>query len=121
MLYLRLSLALFVNVYYYDSRPIAHIRNTVIKLPFMVDWCAAVVGCHFVLYKKERIKMFDVKVERVIVAVAVAEINKQGMTNRSNEDQGYIIADCLKACYNMQHFSGASVHRLVAEVVDDYI
>ena len=120
MLYLRLSFALFVNVYYYDSRPIAHIRNTVIKLPFTADWCAAVVGCHFVLYKKERIKMFDVKVERVIVAVAVAEINKQGMSNRSNEDQGYIIADCLKACYNMQHFSGAAVQRLVAAVVDDW-
>ena len=120
MLYLRLSLALFVNVYYYDSRPIAHIRNTVIKLPFTADWCAAVVGCHFVLYNKEWIKMFDVKVERVIVAVAVAEINKQGMSNRSNEDQGYIIADCLKACYNMQHFSGVAVARLVAEVVDDW-
>ena len=120
MVSLRLSLALFVNVYYYDSRPIAHIRNTVIKLPFTADWCAAVVGCHFVLYKKERIKMFDVKVERVIVAVAVAEINKQGMSNRSNEDQGYIIADCLKACHNMQHFSGAAVQRLVAAVVDDW-
>ena len=64
--------------------------------------------------------MFDIKVERVIVAVAVAEIKKQGMSNRSNEDQGYIIADCLKACYNMQHFSGAAVARLVAAVVDDW-
>ena len=65
--------------------------------------------------------MFDVKVERVIVAVAVAEINKQGMSNRSNEDQGYIIADCLKACYNMQHFSGTTVARLVTTITNDYI
>ena len=65
--------------------------------------------------------MFNVKVERAIVAVAVAEITKQGMNNRTNEDQGYIIADCLKACYNMQHFSGAAVARLVADIVDDYI
>ena len=120
MVSLRLSLVFIVNIKYYDTRHITHIRNTVIKLPFMADRCAAVVGCHFVLYKKERIKMFDVKVERVIVAVAVAEINKQGMSNRSNEDQGYIIADCLKACYNMQHFSGAAVQRLVAAVVDDW-
>ena len=119
MVSLRLSLVFIVNIKYYDTRHITHIRNTVIKLSFMADRCAA-VGCHFVLYKKERIKMFDVKVERVIVAVAVAEINKQGMSNRSNEDQGYIIADCLKACYNMQHFSGAAVARLVAEVVDDW-
>ena len=120
MVSLRLSLVFIVNIKYYDTRHITHIRNTVIKLPFTADWCAAVVGCHFVLYNKEWIKMFDVKVERVIVAVAVAEINKQGMSNRSNEDQGYIIADCLKACYNMQHFSGAAVARLVAEVVDDW-
>ena len=119
MVSLRLSLVFIVNIKYYDTRHITHIRNTVIKLSFMADRCTA-VGCHFVLYKKERIKMFDVKVERVIVAVAVAEINKQGMSNRSNEDQGYIIADCLKACYNMQHFSGAAVARLVAEVVDDW-
>ena len=65
--------------------------------------------------------MFDVKVERVIVAVAVVEIKKNRLDHRTNEDQGYIIADCLKACYNMQHFSGAAVARLVAEVVDDYI
>ena len=64
--------------------------------------------------------MFNVKVERAIVAVAVAEIKKQGMSNRSNEDQGYIIADCLKACYNLQHISGAAVQRLVAAVVDDW-
>ena len=64
--------------------------------------------------------MFNSKVERVIVAVAVAEITKQDMDNRTNEDQGYIIADCLKACYNMQHFSGAAVQRLVAAVVDDW-
>ena len=65
--------------------------------------------------------MFNSKVERVLVAVAVAASNQQGMSNRSNEDQGYIIADCLKACYNMQHFSGAAVARLVADIVDDYI
>ena len=65
--------------------------------------------------------MFNSKVERVIVAVAVAEITKQGMNNRSNEDQGYIIAECLKACYNMQHFSGTAVQRLVAAIVNDYI
>lgn len=65
--------------------------------------------------------MFNSKVERVIVAVAVAEITTQGMSNRSNEDQGCIIADCLKACYNMQYISGAAVQRLVAAVVNDYI
>ena len=65
--------------------------------------------------------MFNGKVERVIVAVAVAEVTKQGMNNRTNEDQGYIIADCLKACYNMQHISGAAVRQLVAAVVNDYI
>ena len=64
--------------------------------------------------------MFDVKVERVIVAVAVAEIKKNRLDHWTNEDQGYIIADCLKVCYNMQHFSGAAVARLVAEVVDDW-
>ena len=95
-------------------------RNTVIKLSSTADQSAA-VGCHFVLYKKERIKMFNSRVERIIVSVAVAEITKQGMNNRSNEDQGCIIADCLKACYNMQHFSGAAVARLVAAVVDDHI
>lgn len=65
--------------------------------------------------------MFNSRVERIIVAVAVTEITKQGMNNRTNEDQGYIIADCLKACYNTQHFSGAAVRQLVAAVVNDYI
>ena len=65
--------------------------------------------------------MFDSKVERVIVAVAVAEIEKQGMSNRSNEDQGCIIADCLKACYKLERLSGTAVARLVAAVVSDYI
>ena len=65
--------------------------------------------------------MFNSKVERVIVAVAVAEIKKNRLDHWTNEDQGYIIADCLKACYNMQHFSGAAVQRLVAAVVNDYI
>ena len=65
--------------------------------------------------------MFNSKVERVIVAVAVAEITKQGMSNRSNEDQGYIIADCLKACHKLERLSGATVSRLVAAVVNDYI
>ena len=64
--------------------------------------------------------MFNSKVERVIVAVAVAEIKKNRLDHWSNEDQGYIIADCLKACYNMQHFSGTAVARLVAAVVDDW-
>ena len=65
--------------------------------------------------------MFNSKVERVIVAVAVVEINKQGMSNRSNEDQGCIIADCLKACDRLQDMSGAAVRQLVAAVVNDYI
>ena len=65
--------------------------------------------------------MFDIKVERVIVAVAVAEIKKNRLDHWSNEEQGFIIADCLKACHNMQHFSGAAVQRLVAAVVNDYI
>ena len=65
--------------------------------------------------------MFNVKVERAIVAVAVAEIKRNKLDQWNNEDQGYIIADCLKACYNMQHFSGAAVQRLVAAVVSDYI
>ena len=65
--------------------------------------------------------MFNSKVERIIVAVAVAEIKKQGMSNRSNEDQGYIIADCLKACYKLERLSGVAVARLVAAVVNDYI
>ena len=64
--------------------------------------------------------MFNSKVERVIVAVAVVEIAKQGMNNRTNEDQGYIIADCLKACYKLELLSAAAVQRLVAEVVDDW-
>ena len=64
--------------------------------------------------------MFNSRVERVIVAVAVAEIEKNNLNHWSNEEQGFIIADCLKACYNMQHFSGAAVARLVAEVVDDW-
>ena len=119
MVSLRLSLVFIVNIKYYDTRHITHIRNTVIKLSFMADRCAA-VGCHFVPYKKERIKMFDVKVERVIVAVAVAEIKKNRLDHWSNEEQGFIIADCLKACHNMQHFSGAAVQRLVAAVVDDW-
>ena len=65
--------------------------------------------------------MFDIKVERVIVAVAVAEIKKNRLDHWSNEEQGFIIADCLKACYNMQHISGAAVRQLVAAVVNDYI
>ena len=65
--------------------------------------------------------MFNSRVERIIVAVAVAEIKKNRLDHWSNEDQGYIIADCLKACYNIQHFSGAAVQRLVADIVDDYI
>ena len=65
--------------------------------------------------------MFNSKVERVIVAVAVAEITKQGMNNRTNEDQGYIIADCLKACCKLERLSGTAVARLVADIVDDYI
>ena len=64
--------------------------------------------------------MFNSKVERVIVAVAVAEIKKNRLDHWSNEEQGFIIADCLKACYNMQHFSGAAVQRLVAAIVDDW-
>ena len=64
--------------------------------------------------------MFNSKVERIIVAVAVAEIKKNKLDQWNNEDQGYIIADCLKACYNMQHFSGAAVRQLVAAVVDDW-
>ena len=64
--------------------------------------------------------MFNSKVERVIVAVAVAEITKQGMDNRTNEDQGCIIADCLKACYKLERLSGTAVQRLVAAVVDDW-
>ena len=64
--------------------------------------------------------MFNSKVERVIVAVAVAEIKKNRLDHWTNEDQGYIIADCLKTCYNTQHFSGAAVQRLVAAVVDDW-
>ena len=64
--------------------------------------------------------MFDVKVERVIVAVAVVEIKKNRLDHWTNEDQGYIIADCLKACNRLQHISGAAVQRLVAAVVDDW-
>ena len=64
--------------------------------------------------------MFDSKVERVIVSVAVVEIKKNRLDHWTNEDQGCIIADCLKACYNMQHFSGAAVQRLVAAIVDDW-
>ena len=64
--------------------------------------------------------MFNSKVERIIVAVAVAEIKKNKLDQWNNEDQGHIIADCLKACYNMQHFSGAAVRQLVAAVVDDW-
>ena len=65
--------------------------------------------------------MFNSRVKRIIVAVAVAEIEKNNLNHWSIEDQGYIIADCLKACYNMQHFSGAAVRQLVAAVVNDYI
>ena len=65
--------------------------------------------------------MFNVKVERAIVAVAVAEITKQGMSNRSNEDQGYIIAECLMACYKLERLSGTAVQRLVVAAVNDYI
>lgn len=64
--------------------------------------------------------MFNSKVERIIVSVAVVEITKQGMNNRNNEDQGYIIADCLKACSRLQQLSGAAVAQLVAAVVDDW-
>lgn len=60
------------------------------------------------------------KVERIIVAVAVTEINKQGLNKWNNEEQGYIIADCLKACYRLQHISGAAVRRLIVAVVDDF-
>ena len=121
MVSLRLSLVFIVNIKYYDTRHITHIRNTVIKLSFTVDRCAAVVGCHFALYKKERIKMFNSRVERVIVAVAVAEIKKNSLDHWSNEDQGYIIADCLKACYKLERLSGTTVQQLVAAVVNDYI
>ena len=65
--------------------------------------------------------MFDIKVERVIVAVAVAEIKKNKLDHWNNEDQGYIIADCLKACHKLERLSGATVSRLVAAVVNDYI
>lgn len=64
--------------------------------------------------------MFNSKVERVIVAVAVAEIKKNRLDRWSNEDQGYIIADCLKACYKLERLSGTAVARLVAAVVDDW-
>ena len=64
--------------------------------------------------------MFDSKVERVIVAVAVVEIKKNRLDHWNNEDQGYIIADCLKACHKLERLSGAAVARLVAEVVDDW-
>ena len=65
--------------------------------------------------------MFDSKVERVIVAVAVVEIKKNRLDYWTNENQGCIIADCLKACYNMQHFSGTTVARLVTTITNDYI
>ena len=65
--------------------------------------------------------MFNSKVERVIVAVAVAEIKKNRLDHWSNEEQGFIIADCLKACNRLQEMSGAAVARLVAAVVNDYI
>ena len=65
--------------------------------------------------------MFNSKVERVIVAVAVAEIKRNKLDHWNNEDQGHIIADCLKACNRLQPISGAAVARLVAAVVDDYI
>ena len=65
--------------------------------------------------------MFNSKVERLIVAVAAAEINKQGLNKWNNEEQGCIIADCLKACYKLERLSSAAVARLVAAVVNDYI
>ena len=61
MVSLRLSLVFIVNIKYYDTRHITHIRNTVIKLPFMADRCAAVVGCHYLLYEKEWLKCLIVK------------------------------------------------------------
>ena len=64
--------------------------------------------------------MFDSKVERVIVAVAVVEIKKNRLDHWTNEDQGYIIAECLQACYKLERLSGAAVARLVAAVVDDW-
>ena len=64
--------------------------------------------------------MFDSKVERVIVAVAVVEIKKNRLDHWTNEDQGCIIADCLKACYKLERLSGTAVARLVAAVVDDW-
>ena len=65
--------------------------------------------------------MFNSKVERVIVAVAVVEIKKNRLDHWTNEEQGHIIADCLRACYKLERLSGTAVARLVAEVVDDYI
>ena len=64
--------------------------------------------------------MFELRVERIIVAVAVAEIKKNRLDHWSNEEQGYIIADCLKACYKLERLSGTAVARLVAAVVDDW-
>ena len=65
--------------------------------------------------------MFNSKVERIIIAVAVVEIEKNNLNHWSNEEQGCIIADCLKACSRLQQMSGAAVQRLVAAVVNDYI
>ena len=65
--------------------------------------------------------MFNSKVERVIVAVAVVEIEKNNLNHWSNEEQGCIIADCLKACGRLEQMSGAAVQRLVAAIVNDYI
>ena len=65
--------------------------------------------------------MFNSKVERIIIAVAVVEIERQGLSNWSNEEQGCIIADCLKACGRLEQMSGAAVQRLVAAIVNDYI
>ena len=65
--------------------------------------------------------MFELRVERIIVAVAVVEIKKNRLDHWNNEDQGCIIADCLKACSRLQQMSGAAVARLVAAVVNDYI
>ena len=61
------------------------------------------------------------KVERIIVAVAVVEIEKNRLDHWTNEEQGCIIADCLKACDRLEQLSGAAVARLVAAVVNDYI
>ena len=74
-----------------------------------------------IYYIKGVVKVFDIKVERIIVAVAVVEIKKNRLDHWTNEEQGCIVADCLKACYKLERLSGATVARLVAAVVNDYI